>query len=229
MIDILDKKMLENRFAEDFSSPFFPMLANMYLSEGDIKRARKVCEVGLDHDANNVDGKFVLAQVAMTEERLASAEKLLKQVVDENPAHFNGLRMLIRLEVRLDRSPKTIQKYINRLLKFLPDDTECEEWMKGLQVSENKSSKQQINDSEPEINAADAPTDMDKESDAATTPLYNVDKSMATLTMVQVLKKQKYYDHALAILEALGPDSQDKNKVDQEKEDILRLVSESQQ
>ena len=61
MIDILDKKMLEKKFADDFASPLFPILAEIYLSEGDIKRAKKVCEVGLDHDSTNTDGKFIIA------------------------------------------------------------------------------------------------------------------------------------------------------------------------
>ena len=34
MINILDKKALENRFAENFASPLFPVLADIYLSEG---------------------------------------------------------------------------------------------------------------------------------------------------------------------------------------------------
>ena len=84
MIDIMDKKTLENRFADNFGSPLFPILADMYLAEGDIRRARKVCEVGLDHDSTNTDGKFVLARIAITEEKFTAADKLLKQVVNEN-------------------------------------------------------------------------------------------------------------------------------------------------
>ena len=50
MIDILNKKMLESAFADDFASPYFPILAELYLKEGDLSRARKVCEIGLDYD-----------------------------------------------------------------------------------------------------------------------------------------------------------------------------------
>ena len=77
--------MLESKFAEDFASPFFPILADMYLLEGDLSRARKVCEVGLDHDSTNIDGKFVYAKVALAEEKFTAAEKWLKKVVAENP------------------------------------------------------------------------------------------------------------------------------------------------
>jgi len=42
MIDITDKKSLENIFAQDFGSPYFPILADLYLQEGDFRRAKTV-------------------------------------------------------------------------------------------------------------------------------------------------------------------------------------------
>ena len=69
MIDITDKIALESIFAEDFSSPYYPILANLYLQEGDLRRAKKVCEIGLDHDSSNADGKFILAKVAQAENK----------------------------------------------------------------------------------------------------------------------------------------------------------------
>ena len=122
MIDITDKIALESIFAEDFASPYYPILANLYLQEGDLRRAKKVCEIGLDHDASNGDGKFILAKVALAENKMIVAEKWLKQVIVDNPAHFNALRMLIKLEIQLKRSPNTIQNYISRLLQYLPYD-----------------------------------------------------------------------------------------------------------
>ena len=59
MINIEDKKILENKFAQDFASPFYPMLAEIYLLEGDLRRARMVCEIGIDHDYGNIDGRFI--------------------------------------------------------------------------------------------------------------------------------------------------------------------------
>jgi len=230
MIDILDKKMLESKFAEDFSSPFYPILADMYLNEGDLARARKVCEVGLDHDSTNTDGKFVLARVALTEEKFAAAEKLLKRVVDENQSHFNALRMLIKLEFQLKRSPKTIQKYINRLLYFLPHDAECIKWMDEMKVEDGAPTKQNEND--PVDISEETIADVIKTNKAPApekSHTYNVDTSMATFTMVQVLKSQKHYGQALSVLEALESAGQDKNKINQEKEVVLRCISESKQ
>ena len=62
MIDITDKKSLEVAFAQNFASPYFPILAELYLKEGDMRRARLVCTVGLEHDFGNDFGKFILAK-----------------------------------------------------------------------------------------------------------------------------------------------------------------------
>ena len=55
----IKKNHLEDAFAEDFSTPLFPLLADIYLAEGDIKRAAKVCEIGLSHDEFNTDGNIL--------------------------------------------------------------------------------------------------------------------------------------------------------------------------
>ena len=230
MIDILDKKALESRFADNFGSPLFPVLADIYLAEGDLPRARKVCEVGLDHDSTNTDGKFILARVAITEEKFAAAEKLLKRVVDENQSHFNALRMLIKLEFQLKRSPKTIQKYINRLLYFLPSDAECIKWMDEIKGEGGAPTKQNEND--PIDISEETIPDIIKTKKAQAPEqnhAYNVDTSMATFTMVQVLKSQKHYGQALSVLEALESAGQDKNKINREKEVLLQCISESKQ
>ena len=119
MIDLTDKKLLETKFAEDFATPIYPILADIYLIEGDLARAKKVCEVGLEHDCTNVDGKYILGKVAIAENKLTLAEKWLKQVVDENPSHFIAFRLLINVKIKLKRSTKTIQGYINHLLRFV--------------------------------------------------------------------------------------------------------------
>ncbi len=118
MIDILDKKTLEEVFAKDFGSPYFPILADLYLQDGDLRRAKLVCEMGLKHSSNDC-GKFILAKVALSEEKLTVAEKWLKQAVNDNPSNFFAMRILIRLEFVLKRSPKTIKKYIHHIFCIL--------------------------------------------------------------------------------------------------------------
>ena len=114
-----DKKTLESLFAHDFGSPYFPVLADLYMQEGDFRRARLVCEIGLRHDAENHCGKFILAKVALAEDKPVIAERWLKRAVKDNPANFIGLRMLIRLEFVLNRSHKTISKYIGEKTEIM--------------------------------------------------------------------------------------------------------------
>ena len=228
MLDILDKKMLENKFAEDFASPFYPLLADMYLVEGDLQRARKVCEIGLEHDSSNVDGKFIFAKVAMAEEKFTSAEKWLKKVVDENPAHFNALRMLIKLEFQLNRSPNTIQKYINRLLHYLPHDNKCTEWLNKININTTVAVK--TKDSVPSNNQAYESKQDQPSLPAApfiVEPSYEIVESMATFTMVQVLKSQQHYQQALAIINVLESRGLDSERIARERDEIHRLVSSS--
>ena len=223
MIDILDKKMLESTFADDFASPYYPILAELYLQEGDLSRARRVCEIGLDHDSTNIDGKFVFAKVAMAEEKFTVAEKWLKKVVDENPAHFNALRMLIRLEFQLSRSQKTIQNYINRILQFLPEDAECMEWLKNIQALETvePTPSPVLTETKPEKKVSIQRPEPDTEKN------YKIEKIMATLTMAQVLESQRHYHEALAVLDVLESNGHDSSQIARKKEEILQHISAS--
>ena len=221
MININDKTALEGVFAEDFGSPYYPILANLYLQEGDLRRAKKVCEVGLKHDSLNVDGKFILAKVAMAENKLTVAEKWLKQVVDENTANFNALRLLISLEIQLGRSPKTIQTYISSLLQFLPHDNECIKWLNEINTLDTAI----VSESPPDNNLPNsAPI---KSPNPVIKEQYEIVESMATFTMVQVLKSQKHYHQALSVLDVLKSNGRDSDQIAKEKNDIQQLLKNS--
>ena len=57
---------------------------------------------------------------------------------------------------------------------------------------------------------------------------YKIENSMATFTMVRVLKSQQHYNQALAVLEVLESMGQDEGTLVQEKDEILKRISESQ-
>ena len=216
MIDLTNKKFLETKFAEDFASPFYPMLADLYLLEGDLARARKVCEVGLDHDCTNVDGKYILGKVAVAENKLTLAEKWLKQVVNENPAHFTALRLLINVEIQLKRGVKTIQTYINRLLQFIPYDEECLKWLNEINASSDLVDSKTLPDSTPQ-----------KTTEPIIEKSYEIVESMATFTMVKVLKSQKHFHQALAVLEILKAKGRDGGRISGERAEIQQLIKDS--
>ena len=133
-IDITNKECLESLFAEDFSSPYFPVLANLYMQEGDLRRAKLVCNTGLKYDSENHIAKFILAKIAICEEKLLVAEKLLKQLLVDTPCNFVAIRTLINLEFQLNRSPNTIYMYIQKILDFLPNDIECNSWLEKIKL-----------------------------------------------------------------------------------------------
>ena len=216
MIDLTNKKFLETKFAEDFASPFYPMLADMYLLEGDLTRAKKVCEVGLDYDSTNVDGKYILGKVAVAENKLTLAEKWLKQVVNENPAHFTALRLLINVEIQLKRGVKTIQAYINHLLQFIPHDEECLKWLNEINASGDLVDSKTLPDSTPQ-----------KTTEPIIDQSYEIVESMATFTMVKVLKSQKHFHQALAVLEVLKAKGRDGERISGERAEIQQLIKDS--
>jgi len=216
MIDLTDKKLLETKFAEDFATPLHPILADMYLLEGDLARAKRVCEVGLDHDSTNVDSKFILGKVAIAENKLTLAEKWFKQVVNENPAHFTALRLLINIEIKLKRSVKTIQAYIRHLLQFIPYDDECLKWLNEINASGNLVDSKTLPDSAAQ-----------KTTEPVVDKSYEVVESMATFTMVGVLKSQKHFHQALAVLEILKSKGRNSERISGEEAEIQLLIKES--
>ena len=216
MIDLTDKKLLETKFAEDFASPIYPILAEIYLLEGDLARARKVCEVGLDHDCTNIDGKYILGKVAIAENKLTIAERWLKQVVDENPAYFTALRLLINVEIKLKRSTKTIQAYISRLLQFIPYDDECLKWLNQINALGSLVDSKSLPDSETK-----------KAAEPIMEKSYEIVESMATFTMVGVLKSQKHFHQALGVLEILKSNGRDGERIAGERAEIQQLIKDS--
>ena len=219
----IKKNHLEDAFAEDFSTPLFPLLADIYLAEGDIKRAAKVCEIGLSHDEFNTDGKFVAARVALMNQEFLNAEKLLKSVVTENRYHFNALRLLIDLELQLNRSLKTVKKYINTFLNYFPNDHKCREILSTLNIPPEKKDSTRLRGSK---NIHDESPSSVKYNSPVTP--YSIDESMATLTMVKILKKQKHYNQALSVLKLLESSGHNQTDINTERQKLTKLISNSE-
>jgi len=226
MIDIHNKQALEHVFAKDFASPYFPVLAEIYLNEGDYVRAKQVCMVGLKNDSNNDCGKFMLAKIAIAEEKPTIAEKWLKQVINNNPANFSALRMLIRIEFILKRSSKTLLHYINIIIKTLPNDVEGMCWLNEIESTNESVSttKRLINKKSDQSNVIKTKTHTRNNP----AKQYNINKSMATFTMVQVLKKQKSYQQALLVLNVLEAKNSDLDRVKKERLIINSLMKSDQ-
>ena len=46
---------LELYFADHFDTVLFPVLAEIYQEKGEYDRAKRVCEIGLEHHPNSID------------------------------------------------------------------------------------------------------------------------------------------------------------------------------
>ena len=78
MIDLKDKTALEFYFADHLDTALFPALADIYLQTGDLRRAKKVCEIGLGYTPDNIDGIYTFAKVHLVGGNLKNAENVLK-------------------------------------------------------------------------------------------------------------------------------------------------------
>ena len=56
---------------------------------------------------------------------------------------------------------------------------------------------------------------------------YEIVESMATLTMVQILKSQKHYHQALSVLDVLKSIGRDSDQIAKVKNDIQQLLNNS--
>ena len=86
-MDLDSQIELEIYFADHFDTVLFPVLADIYQSKADYVRAKRVCEIGLEHHPESVDGQFILSQAEMALGNLNVAEKLLKKVLEKIPSH----------------------------------------------------------------------------------------------------------------------------------------------
>ena len=69
-MDIQNQIELELYFADHFDTILYPVLADLYFQQGDLRRARKVCEIGLKHHENDSVGLYMLAQINKSEGKL---------------------------------------------------------------------------------------------------------------------------------------------------------------
>ena len=233
IININNISELEHAFAEDFGTPVFPVLANLYLKNKEMVRSRKVCELGLEHSPHNSDGKFIFAKLNLYENKLMKGEQLLKQVVDENPVHINGLRILIEVMRSLNRSPNSIKKYIQKILHIFPDDEDSLALLNTLDTSTHVKTKTEkpkaLNPTTNNKKVVTRPPKKETKDKLFVSPpedlVFDVGVSMATFTMVGVLKSQKHYRQALAVLSRLEEKCADPKRIASEREALEKLLA----
>ena len=196
------KIQLEHNFAQDFSNPTFPLLADIYFSEHDFDRARQVCVIGLKHQADNLEAQYILAKIELIEGYSIKSERILKQIYQSEPTLIKATKLLIEVRDFLNRSKQETKKIIDFLLNNTPDDVFAHQWLNNNQDNLND----QIQDTKVDI--------------------FTVNENILSITFYEVLKNQKYYQQAISVLNDLNATKKIKSKFyKKELDSINQLIS----
>ena len=198
-------KELEKVFADDFGSPFFPVLADYYLNENQLDRAKKVCSIGLKNSPDNILGEFILGKIFLKEEKTIEAEKKLKRVVNQSN-NIKALLMLVEVLIKLNRSKSTIKKYIFILDKLVPSHSQVKAYKKKY-----LSNKSHENVKKNKITS--------KNNSQVT-----INSKLATQTMYNLLLKQKKYNHALEVLNIMSSNKKNAQFIAKNKTLVLQKI-----
>ncbi|MBJ12767.1 MAG: hypothetical protein CMG62_06785 [Candidatus Marinimicrobia bacterium] len=232
---------LELYFADHFDTVLFSVLADIYYNQDDLKRARRVCEIGLRHHKNDVSGMFVLAQVEKAEGNLKETEKILEKIIVYCDDHLAATEMLCEIYTVLGRAQTKLLKSWKRLLKLDPMNHTAIEFVKkvegekiksGLnQKGSNKKTKNTIKEKNRSIKKKLPKKDSLKtiqQIDKTINPL-NVSARLATFTLVAVLKNQGLFEQALDVLDVLEEKNEKKERIEQERKTIKVLIKKSKE
>lgn len=129
-MDFNNRTELEQYFAKNFDTILFPVLADNYLNDGDLHRARKVCEIGMEYHPNHVEGLFVLANIASKEGNLQDAEQHLSSLISQEPQHYRGAVLLALVQESLRRASQTIDNNWRRVIRINPLDKDAQNYFK---------------------------------------------------------------------------------------------------
>tara|TARA_B100001250_G_C19806768_1_gene793696 strand:+ start:1907 stop:2623 length:717 start_codon:yes stop_codon:yes gene_type:complete len=228
---------LELYFADHFDTILFPVLAELYLKQNDLKRARKVCDIGLKHHQNDSAGLFILAQIERLEGNLKEAETALEQVLLFSDDHLAAAEMLCEIQTVLGRASNRLLKSWKHVLELDLENETAQAFIKKVELGDDKKSKKKIMKPKKETKSQTIPkkTDLPPEPkvvprsllDQQTEPL-EVSSRLATFTLVAVLKNQGLFDQALEVLDALEEKGESPESISLEREIIETLIAKFQ-
>ena len=214
---------LELYFADHFDTVLFPVLAEIYQDKAEYDRAKRVCEIGLEHHPNSIDGQFILSQAELGLGNLTGAEKWMKKVLTQIPDHKNAATSLPMVQEQLNRSPTTLKTSWKRAQKVDPGNQFAKDFLSDKKTKtkpkpKKKKEKKPSVSTIPHIPKKDKskkplPKDLSVEGVA-------ISPRLATMTLVNVLKGQGLYHQALEVLDILEEKGEDKKRIDGERKAI---------
>lgn len=204
---------LEEIFSQNPQSPVFTILASLYYNKRNYKSAAQVCQIGLQHDPDNISGQYILAKLLLLKNELAISEKILKKILLAEPQHLNALLLLIAIMEKLNRSFTIISPYIKKAAQFYPSNFTIQKYyekhctVKSVNIKKSKSVKskkinQQIN----------------RKSN------FVLNSKLATKTLYRLFYSQKKYIDAYNVLKAMEGNKKNKTFVSKEIKKIKKKL-----
>ena len=201
-------KKLESMFADDFSTPTFPLLAELYFKSSQFDKAKKVCQIGLSYKPTNDIAQYVLSKIYLIEDNYIEAEKLLKKIINNNPSNFKALVLYITVAKKLKRNMNIQAEYIKKAYGIDPDNKKLSVLYDKLNIKNTKTR-----------HAKTKKTNITK-----TKKNSFLNEKLATKTMYEVLKKQKKYNEALDLLKIMKKNKKNKLFINNEYKKISKLI-----
>ena len=238
-MDFKNQIELELYFADHFDTILFPVLADLYFEQDDLRRSRKVCEIGLKHHENDSAGLFLLSQIEKQEGNLKEAEKLLDIVLSYNQDHLAAAESLCEIQTVLGRATNRLLKSWKKVLELDPGHKTAQSFINKVEGKDQKTKPKTILKTRSEAKPA-----VKKKGDVSTKetppkiisspsliqdlgePL-KVSSRLATFTLVSVLKNQGLFSQALDVLDALEEKGESHEDISLERDTIQTLIERS--
>ena len=195
MIDLKNKTALEFYFADHFDTVIFPILADIYLKENDIIRAKKVCEIGLSYNPNHADGLYTFARAYLAGGDLKGAEKVLITLLNSGSTHLQGNVMLVGIQEELNRGINTVISGWKKVLEIDPHHSAGLESLRKLEKKYKSKAKKK--------NTRKKSLGTSKPLKAEDLQSLSISSKLATFTLVKVLEDQGLFYQALDVLDIL--------------------------
>lgn len=214
---------LELYFADHFNTVLFPVLAEIYQDKAEYDRAKRVCEIGLEHHPNSIDGQFILSQAELGLGNLSAAEKWMKKVLTQIPDHRNAATSLPMVQEQLDRSPTTLKTSWKRAQGVDPGNQFAKDFLSDKKTKTKPKLKKK-KEKKPSVSTIPHIPEKDKSKKPLPKDLsvegVAISPRLATMTLVNVLKGQGLYHQALEVLDILEEKGEDKKRIDGERKAI---------
>ena len=234
-MDFKNQIELELYFADHFDTILFPVLADLYFRQDDLRRARKVCEIGLKHHENDSAGLFLLAQIEKQEGNLKEAEKLLERVLLVTRDHLSAAEALCEIQTVLGRATNRLLKSWKRVLDLNPKHETAQSFIKKIEGDSEKQKPKAVTKTrvKPTVEK-EASVPQKPNNNVLPPPAINdlseplkVSSRLATFTLVSVLKNQGLFSQALDVLEALEEKGESQEAISLERDTIQTLIERS--